>query len=520
MFNKTKIVNFFKQYFLFIILICAFLLRTYKGPELFFWNVDEDIVGLTVRRIFFDHKPQLIGFPVPGGIYLGPLYYYLVSIPYLMSAFDPLKFYIFSALLGTVTTFLIYKVGLVLFEKKFIAIVASFIFATSYLANVNSRFLNGLSIAPILALLTYFFLAKIIKQKVAKKILLFSIVLLIAVQNEGSSFSLVALTIVVFLIYKIRVPVLKFVQVCILFVVFHIPLFIFDLRHNFYTSKSLASFFTKGTHLNPSSFSLSSFLDVFEIFPATVSKLLYPSGTLQTSAQILPCPDLIVNKTASLSPLAFLSAAIILGIYFFVLFFKKRTIGENIIAIHFLVIVLGVLAFNLLFGGYLFEWILVIFLPGFCLICAYVLNLIYEKYRFLTPVFLLVFLLFTYTNIKSIFTSSDDFGLLKKTQVVKYAISQVENSDFHLESLGSCYQTGYLYLFWQLGHFPTTSFADDMFSGTFYARNYSKPEKTIVIASPSKNESKDYYVLYDKYKNLATTSQKFGGVEVLVIDER
>src|SRR3972149_11660995 len=97
-----------KHFLLLAIILISALLRLNKSQELFFWHVDEDIIALTVKRILIEHRPQLIGFPIPGGIYLGPLFYYLISIPYFLVGMNPTKLYVFSAILGTFATFLTY----------------------------------------------------------------------------------------------------------------------------------------------------------------------------------------------------------------------------------------------------------------------------------------------------------------------------------------------------------------------------------------------------------------------------
>lgn len=168
------------KFIIFLPIIIAILLRIYDGPELFFWNIDEDIVALTVKRMLVDLHVQLIGFPIPGGIYLGPIYYYLISVPYFLFNLDPHKLYLVSALFGALTTFLTYKTGLLLFEKKFIALTASCIYAFSYFSTIYGRILNGLSIAQILALLTYLLVFKKIKSNKDTNLIPLGFVLLVA----------------------------------------------------------------------------------------------------------------------------------------------------------------------------------------------------------------------------------------------------------------------------------------------------------------------------------------------------
>src|SRR3989344_6716755 len=201
MISKEKIFTFV----LFLIIFSSLLLRLWNTQQLFFWHVDEDVVALTVKRILVDHRPQLIGFPIPGGIYLGPLVFYLLAIPYALSRMDPSTLPYLSAFLSTFTVFLVYFVGKTIFENKYVGLIAAVIYGFSFLTNVYSRIYSGLSLVGILSLLTYFFLFNLIKNKKGHNFFYLSLVLLIAVQNEGSSFSILLLSVLLWFVYRFRV---------------------------------------------------------------------------------------------------------------------------------------------------------------------------------------------------------------------------------------------------------------------------------------------------------------------------
>src|SRR3989338_2702505 len=264
-----------------IILISAFL-RFYKGQQLFFWNVDEDIIALTVKRILIDHRPQLIGFPIPGGIYLGPLIYYIISVPYALSLMNPLVLPVFSAFIGSITVFLIYKVGKTIFEDEKIGFFAALIYGFSYLSNVYSR-LSGLPIVGILALLTYLFLYRNLRLKKPTNLLLLVIVLIVSAQNEATSLSLIVLVAISWIIYRFKVPAKTAAFSIFLFIVFHIPLLVFNLRHNFNIFRSFLDFFTKSPESASSSYNLSN---IFEVFPKTLSRFLFISFNNHINSQI------------------------------------------------------------------------------------------------------------------------------------------------------------------------------------------------------------------------------------------
>jgi len=126
---------------------------------------------------------------------------------------NPLNFPILSALIGSLVAFAIYIIGKLIFEKESLAVFATIIFSFSYLANVYSRLLTGLTFAPILSLLTYYLLYKIVNGAHRKYFLCLAFVLAIATQNEGTSLSLLMLSVVVFVVFRVKVKLGQLLQI-------------------------------------------------------------------------------------------------------------------------------------------------------------------------------------------------------------------------------------------------------------------------------------------------------------------
>ena len=502
--------------FLFLIIAGSAALRFWRGPDLFFWHVDEDIIALTVKRILIEHRPQLIGFPIPGGIYLGPLFYYLISIPYFLVGMNPTKLYVFSAILGTFATFLTYKVGKIIFEREIIGILAAIIFGFSYLSNVYGKVMTGLTFTPILSLLIYLILYQIIKQKKPKYFLWLGVILLTAAQNEGSSLSLIVLAIVIFAIYRIRVPIKKLILVVGMFIAFHLPLLIFDLRHNFFLTNSFLNFIKGNTLGNQSTLNIFTAFDGIEIFPRTFARFLMPSGPNDVSAQILPCHDLAIARLSSISPSMFILAIAIIGFFIISQIFKKKRVpGERIILIHFAVMVFGIIVYNLFLVGYSYEWITVIFFPGFAFLVSYFLSEIFWKKITGKMLVLSLMVFFMIVNTKAVFNSSDPFSLYKKSAAVKFALSQVSGREFYLESLGGCFNQGYLYLFWYFGQLPIS--AEGLIFDPAFFESGEKPDLGVVLVHDLKNTD-DSFAKYTNYLSQTISRKKLGGIEVLIVD--
>lgn len=507
-----------KHLILFAIILISAALRFYKGQQLFFWNVDEDIIGLTVKRILIDHRPQLIGFPIPGGIYLGPLIYYIISVPYAFSLMNPLVLPIFSAIIGLITVFLIYKVGKTIFEDEKVGFFAALIYGFSYLSNVYSRLLTGLSIVGILALLTYLFLYQNLRSKKPTNLLLLAVVLIISAQNEATSLSLIVLVAISWIIYRFKVPAKTAVFSILLFIVFHIPLLVFNLRHDFNIIRSFLNFFTKSPESASGSYNL---LNIFEVFPKTLSRFLFISGNNDINGQILPCSYLVDNRNYTII-FAYILAVLILGFFLGSQVLNKKTnLGPKIITIHLGVLIIGLALFNLFLRGYFYEWTLVIFFPAFSLIASYSLVRIFKKGALYKLAIFSLLILFAFTNIKSTTTNSNRFGLLSKVEAVKIALKETNNAPFYLDSIGSCFQEGYVYLFWYYGRQPFLSYADDVFgSGIIQKPDIPKPKLGIVMVNKGEVETADFYQKYNFYQSKASKVIDVNEVQVLIVEER
>lgn len=500
----------------------AFVLRIFGGADFFFWNIDEDRFALTAKRILVDFRPVLIGYSLPGGeIYLGPIFPYILSIWYLIANMNPFNLPLFSAFFGAISSILVYKVGSIIFESKKVGFFASVIYGFSFLANVYSRVLTELTIVPILSLLVYLILYQNIKFLAPKYLIWLGVVLLVAAQNEGSSFSLILLAVICVFIFKLGIPTKKWLTIVGIFIAFHIPVVIFELRHNFFITKAFVEFFFKNTSSSGLSLNIDSLQQTIMIFPKTFSRFLFPSGTENIANQILPCIDLInARESAINSYLLVLSGAIII---LFLYLAKKghAQIGGKILALHFAVIIGGIFLYSLFMPGWFYEWLLVIFFPAFALIIGYFLAKISSLGKaggIMTLMFLSVFV---FLNLRSLFLVKEDFGLSAKSQAVEFAISQIGNKPFFLDSIGSCFAQGYNFLFWHHGNFPKTSYSDDSFTPTYYPKHMGdRPKLGVVMVTPSEAETAEFYQKYETYKQKSVSSSKVGKIEVLIVEDR
>lgn len=137
-------VNFIISYFkrkplvlilLFILLIGLFF-RTYKVVERFEFAHDGDLYSWIVKDIVINHHPRLIGqLTSAPGVFIGPLFYYLLVPFFILTNMDPIGALIPATILGILTIISYYFVISKLFNKK-AALIIAFLYAV-LLSTVN-----------------------------------------------------------------------------------------------------------------------------------------------------------------------------------------------------------------------------------------------------------------------------------------------------------------------------------------------------------------------------------------------
>ena len=144
-----------------IIFVMAFALRIYHLDQNLFFGWEQGRDALIVNDIIDGRKFTLIGPKTDiEGIFHGPLYYYLLAIPYFLGKGNPLWAAYFIAFINALGASVIYFIGKG--ELKLITrIAASLIFVFSFQGNVFSRWLSN----PTLSLpLTIFFIYNLKRQ--------------------------------------------------------------------------------------------------------------------------------------------------------------------------------------------------------------------------------------------------------------------------------------------------------------------------------------------------------------------
>src|SRR4030042_4202746 len=128
---------------LIIILAGAFFIRIYRIGDLLQFYYDQGRDALVIWKLWHEGKGFLIG-PVTGlrGIFLGPLYYYLIAPFYLIGRGNPVYPAFFLAILSTLSILMLYILGSRMYSR-IAGLVAATIGAFSYSIATFSRWLSN-----------------------------------------------------------------------------------------------------------------------------------------------------------------------------------------------------------------------------------------------------------------------------------------------------------------------------------------------------------------------------------------
>ena len=505
-----KVIKFLK-----IILPILFLsfftiiLRLYKLEELFYFSYDESIPAFVSKRLIEDNHIGLIGGVTPFGFHLTPYFYWFLAFILKLGNFDPIAWGYTSAFISVLTVITIFVIGNNFAGRK-TAFIASSIWAFSYLANLYDRRLWALYWGPLIALLTIYSLSKIIAGK-RKYIYVLTFVLILGFSADPSNLIFFGLTVVCFLVYKIKIKKDVFIALLI-FLLSLLPLVVFDLRHNFANLRPVLNY-SKQANIETNSFGKIASDNVL-IFPRSFARLMYVFGDGEVSKQYSYCTNYIEEKFSKIPFALVLSAAFVL-LWFLYKNLLKKDGKWNLIAATIALYFIGIQLFGTLFKSDVFEHYTSALLPLYALITGKLTKNLPRS------VWLAVLALFIFLNLYKLNIAENKIGQGVKKQAINYVQQNTKSVDFSLEALSSCWRySGFRYLFSAYGREPVKSYVDPNLA-YLYRMPVAKihPNTVAVFVVHDFNlETDNFYKKYALYKSHERQGKLFGNIEVILMD--
>lgn len=408
---------------LFFILTLGLFFRTYKLDIFYTFNHDQDLYSWIVKDILVDHHFRLIGqLTSIEGVFIGPLFYYLLVPFFALTNLDPIGANILTTIIGLATVFSLYFVISRFFSQK-AGIIAAFLYAVSWPNAFFDRWVvptEPTIIWSVWLLYSLFLLNKGNPKAWVLLGILFGLIWHIHV----ALLPLILLVPLVFLLSGKRYSLKVFFLPAIIFFLLTMPFWAFEIRHNFQQTLSLLSAVSQNKGTGEGLFRLS------KVINASGGAL---SGNMFYRVDIP-------------STVGFL----VWGILFFFLMVKKILTGRQQL------ILLGWLFLSLAsqfiskrpISEYYFANLTATFFLLFSLVLTYFLN--YKKTKYLVWAFLVFFLIRNIVALVDLPNALD--GYAEKKRAIEYIQNDALARGF--SCVGINYITdygngvGFYYLLW------------------------------------------------------------------------
>lgn len=228
-----------------LIFFLSLILRLVKIQDFLFFGFEQGRDLQIVQKIYQLRDFVLVGPSTSiGGVFHGPWYYYLLSLPLGLSSGNPLAASIFLIVLGSFVPVVIYLLAKDIFNSKFWGVVAGIFTVFSYEYILYARWLSNVSPAPLFASLAFLMIWKYSKMNREKFFLLFVFFSGIAVLFQMILIVQFGFVFLILLLFKvIKPPPLKNIlfSAGILLILFG-PLILFDFRNQHLIFSSLLNF--------------------------------------------------------------------------------------------------------------------------------------------------------------------------------------------------------------------------------------------------------------------------------------
>lgn len=226
------------------ILLVGFFLRIYKLDELFFYGHDNDLAGWVVKDVVVNKHLRLVGQETSTrGIFIGPLYYYLLIPFYLLTGMDPIGGAFLVTFLGILSIYSCYFVVSRAFSKRG-GLIAAFIYATSIYTVLNDR--EVVPTMPVMLWSIWFLYALhlVLNRKYSYGLIIFGLLSGLIWHLNVSLVLVFPLVPIAILLSKSK-PKLKDISLGLLtFLGASLPLIAFELKHNLLQTRALVAAFS------------------------------------------------------------------------------------------------------------------------------------------------------------------------------------------------------------------------------------------------------------------------------------
>lgn len=368
-----------------------------------FFGSEQGLDYLITKNIVIDHHILLTGGEVGGigGFSKGAFWNYLLSIPFILAKGDPFGGKVFMFIISMATVVASFFITRKFFNLTSALIVSFFLAMSPYLLYQSGNIWPPFATPILIALLIYLFLKFFNGEK---KYLLFSFFIIGLISHFEVAIS--AVLIVQFLIIAIIALFKKYISIRIFllsifaFLLTLLPIFIFDISHNFYNTKGVLKMFQTPTKHKSS---INIFEDRIQTFSWNFQSTLTPHRIV--------------------SPILFIF--LYLGAFFYLKDIKNKW-RNKILVSYFLISPIFSFILFLFYPGIMSAWWLIYLTVFYCFLFGILAGYFMQK-KYLNIIIAVLFLSLLKAFLWNTFVAyKSDFYFPQKTNI----IAQIEPIDF------------------------------------------------------------------------------------------
>lgn len=343
---------------LFIILLLGLFFRTYKLEIFYSWGHDQDLFAWIAKDIIIDHHIRLVGQETSiTGVFIGPIFYYLMAFSMAFLQMNPLGAYIPITVISLLTIFSFYLVFNKFFGKK-AGLIGSFLYAVSPGIILLDRWVVPTQTTNLWCIWYLYALLSIINGRLP--LIMLSLLIGLIWHVHVAFIPLLVLLPIVFWLSKkkgnlFRINYKSLIIACLILFTLISPFFVFEIRHGFQQIKGL----TRATYEEKGDVNgINRLVKVFNISGRAISGtwLLDKNNFFPVTFFVILPPILIIlifylYKRKTLSGNQAMIFCLWVTIDLLAQFISKRSIPEyyfaNFIVVLFLMLSLLITSINL-----------------------------------------------------------------------------------------------------------------------------------------------------------------------------
>lgn len=498
---------------LILILLTALFFRFYNIKQFQFWFSDEEVNAMVVRKVIVEKKPVLISPNSTTGLTFGP-YFHLASVPIFYAAqMNPETALAVMGLLGVLTTYIIFLVGKATKNIKF-ALVASFLYSSSFVISLFDRRWWPLSMCPITSAVAILSVYKIYNNKKY----LWSVPLVISLSfgfHADPTIGILTLsTIITYIILKIPILKKEYLWIILVLVVFLAPLVVFEIRHPGAVTHPILVSLQKNTSPQPGNLP-NIFSDISTKTAIMLSNSSFPKPSSFAETFVAS------GFSGFNSQLAIINLPVIIFLIILPIFYFNKIKNEEktlvIILLTFLAtFILGLFLYAIFYKKPIAQHFYTIAFPPFILLVAYSLTRFIKNQKILIA----CLLIYLSVNLLALLESSFRYPLYQKRELTKILANEIGASNFSLYQQGDAYFIGggFPILFNLEDKYPKKSNAYEYYDWMYQAHGLFTTkienidqEKVVIISKEPQNQ----YPI-DKILN----AQKVGKMYSIILDNK